>query len=76
MFAEIDDGGDYDRHNCCFFVCTEHGLLMNFCKMLIGLKDSPVEHEIQLNPEGASWFLIHLTVYKSRFFVNALKKIE
>ena len=30
VFAELDDGGDYTEHNCCFFVSTEYGLLMNF----------------------------------------------
>ena len=49
VFAEIDDGGDYVEHNCCFFVGTENGLLMNFCKNLAGLKRNPVGYKIQLN---------------------------
>lgn len=49
VFAELDDGGDYSRHNCCFFVRTEHGLLMRFCDRLAWLKSSPVGSEIQLN---------------------------
>ena len=49
VFAEIDDGGDYAEHNCCFFVSTEYGLLMNFCENLVRLKKNPVGYEIQLN---------------------------
>ena len=49
VFAELDDGGDYTRHNCCFFVNTEYGLLMNFCERLVQLKDNPAGDEIQLN---------------------------
>lgn len=48
VFAELDDGGDYARHNCCFFVNTEYGLLMNFCERLAQLK-SDAACEIQLN---------------------------
>ena len=49
VFAEIDDGGSYAEHNCCFFVNTEYGLLMNFCDRLVQLKERPVGYEIQLN---------------------------
>ena len=49
VFAELDDGGDYAEHNCCFFVNTEHWLLMNFCKSLAQLKKNPVGYEIQFN---------------------------
>ena len=54
VFAELDDGGNYDKHNCCFFVNTEHGLLMRFSERLARLKDCPVGYEIRLiNPETA-----------------------
>ena len=49
VFAELDDGGNYTEHNCCFFVSTEHGLLMNFCEGLSCLKNYPTGYEIQLN---------------------------
>ena len=49
VFAELDDGGDYAKHNCCFFVNTEYGLLMEFCSKLAELKINPVGCEIQLN---------------------------
>lgn len=49
VFAEIDDGADYTEHNCCFFVSTEYGLLMNFCEKLVRLKNHSVGYEIQLN---------------------------
>ena len=49
VFAELDDGGDYTEHNCCFYVSTEYGLLMSFCERLVQLKKSPIGYEIQLN---------------------------
>lgn len=49
VFAELDDGGNYTEHNCCFYVNTEYGLLMSFCESLIQLKKNPVGYEIQLN---------------------------
>ena len=49
VFAELDDGGNYTEHNCCFFVGTEYGLLMDFCKSLAYLKNFPVGYEVQLN---------------------------
>lgn len=49
VFAELDDGGDYTEHNCCFYVSTEYSLLMSFCEGLVKLKKNPVGYEIQLN---------------------------
>ncbi len=49
VYAELDDGGSYDKHNCCFFVNTEYGLLMDFCDSLIRLKNGSVGCEISLN---------------------------
>ena len=49
IYAELDDGGNYTEHNCCFFVGTEYGLLMNFCESLVSLKNNPVGCEIHLN---------------------------
>ena len=49
VFAELDDGGNYTEHNCCFYVSTEYGLLMSFCESLVQLKKNPVGYEIQLN---------------------------
>ncbi len=49
VFIELDDGGDYTKHNCCFFVGTEYGLLMHFCDKLAQLKESPEDCEIQLH---------------------------
>ena len=48
VFAELDDGGDFTEHNCCFFVSTEYGLLSSFCERLVQLKKKPVGYEIQL----------------------------
>ncbi len=49
VFAELDDGGDYTEHNCCFFVNTEYGLLMSFCENLVQLKENLAGYEIHLN---------------------------
>ena len=49
VFAELDDGGNFTEHNCCFFVGTEYGLLMSFCESLVCLKTHPVGYEIRLN---------------------------
>ena len=49
VFAELDDGGNYTEHNCCFYVSTEYGLLMSFCESLVQLKKNPIGYEIQLN---------------------------
>lgn len=48
-FAEVDDGGKYSEHNCCFFVSTEYGMLMTFCERLVCLKNKPAGYKIQLN---------------------------
>lgn len=49
VYAELDDGGNYSEHNCCFFVETEYGLLMNFSEHLDRLKNRPVGFEVRLN---------------------------
>ena len=49
VFAELDDGGNFTEHNCCFFVGTEYGLLMRFCESLVCLKTHPVGYQISLN---------------------------
>ena len=49
VFAELDDGGSFTKHNCCFFVGTEYGLLMNFCENLSCLKKCSVGYEVRLN---------------------------
>lgn len=49
VFSEIDDGGDYTDHNCCFYISTEYGLLMSFCESLVHLKKNPAGYKIQLN---------------------------
>ena len=49
VFAELDDGGDYNRHNCCFYINTEMGLLERFCIRLQQLKHSTSDMKIVLN---------------------------
>lgn len=49
VFMELDDGGGFDKHNCCFYVNTEYGMLMNFCKSLNYLKTNLPGFALQLN---------------------------
>ncbi len=49
VFMELDDGGDYSNHNCCFFVNTETGLLEKFKNQLIQLKRQQSGFEVVLN---------------------------
>ena len=35
VYMELDDGASYDKHNCCFFIKTEIGLLNSFGKSLL-----------------------------------------
>lgn len=49
VYAELDDGGKHSEHNCCFFVETEYGLLMNFGERLDRLKNRPAGCEVRLN---------------------------
>lgn len=50
VFMELDDGGGFDTHNCCFYVNTEYGRLMQFCNSLHHIKTNPTGFELQLNP--------------------------
>ncbi len=52
VYAELDDGGTYSKHNCCFYINTEYGLLMNFCKRLQNFKKCSNYIEINLNDEA------------------------
>ncbi len=49
VYMEIDDGGDFDRHNCCFYINTEVGLLMSFCDHLDKLKYISTGYGFSLN---------------------------
>lgn len=48
-FMELDDGGKYSSHNCCFYINTEMGLLKTFCDRLEQLKYMPIGANILLN---------------------------
>lgn len=50
VFTEVEDGGDRETHNCCFYVHTECGLLRQFCYELLSLKDCAAGREVHLNP--------------------------
>ena len=48
VFMELDDGGKYSEHNCCFYINTEIGLLTTFCKKLPRLKHEYPKCRLQL----------------------------
>ena len=48
VYMEIDDGASYEKHNCCFFIKTEIGLLNRFGKSLILLSEKGVGKKITL----------------------------
>lgn len=47
-FMELNDGGNLDTHNCCFYVKTELGLLFNFNSKLSLLNESNIGMIISL----------------------------
>lgn len=49
VYMELDDGGDYSSHNCCFYLNTEIGLLERFCKKIPVLKQEMLGIEVVLN---------------------------
>lgn len=49
VFMELEDGGGFDRHNCCFYVNTETGFLTSFCERLIRLKQGDLGFQLALN---------------------------
>ena len=51
VFMELDDGGDYSSHNCCFYLNTEMGLLERFCKRLPMIKQNSLGAQINLNDD-------------------------
>ena len=51
VFMELDDGGKFSKHNCCFYVNTEIGLLTTFCKRLPRLKQNEFGTHLILNED-------------------------
>ncbi len=51
VYMELDDGGDYGIHNCCFYLNTEIGLLERFCGKLPQLKQKTSKTRIILNDD-------------------------
>ena len=49
VYMEIDDGASLAKHNCCFYLKTEIGLLNNFGQSLILLNDVGIGTKITLN---------------------------
>ncbi len=52
VYMELDDGGNYSSHNCCFYINTEIGLLTSFCEKLPQLKLKASGTRVVLNDDG------------------------
>ncbi|MEA4833156.1 MAG: hypothetical protein VB118_11150 [Oscillospiraceae bacterium] len=52
VYMELDDGGSYDKHNCCFFINTEVGLLQRFGKSLVLLNERGIAKQLFLNDDN------------------------
>ena len=48
VYMEIDDGASYNRHNCCFYIETEIGLLNDFGSSLISLCEKGIGRKVTL----------------------------
>lgn len=48
VYMELDDGASYNKHNCCFYIETELGLLNSFGKSLISLSEEGVGKKVAL----------------------------
>lgn len=48
VYMELDDGASYIKHNCCFFVKTEAGLLNSFGKSLTFLNEQGIGKKVTL----------------------------
>lgn len=51
VYMELDDGGDYCSHNCCFYLHTELGFLERFCESLPQLKQKSLGVKVTLNED-------------------------
>ena len=48
VYMEIDDDGPLDKHNCCFYIKTELGILNNFAKKIININSKDIDIKVQL----------------------------
>ena len=49
VYMELDDGGEFSDHNCCFYINTEYGLLQRFRDQLPKLKQPELFSVVRLN---------------------------
>ncbi|MCL2149984.1 MAG: hypothetical protein FWH51_03515 [Dehalococcoidia bacterium] len=49
VYMEIDDGASFDKHNCCFFIRTEIGLLEHFGNSIAMLNEHGIGKKVILN---------------------------
>ena len=48
VYLELNDGGDLNKHNCCFYIDTEIGLLYEFNQKLDTIKNGEIGTVISL----------------------------
>ena len=49
VYCEIDDGASLEKHNCCFFVKSEIGLVNRFGKSLFNINNGEIGAKAELN---------------------------
>lgn len=52
IFMELNDGGDLDKHICCFYINTELGILQDFNSKLSALMNPVIGTSVSLVEEG------------------------
>jgi hypothetical protein len=46
---QLDNGSSLEKHNCCFYIETELGLLLQFARNIKSLNDYSKEARVSLN---------------------------
>lgn len=49
VYMELDDGGKFSKHNCCYYIESELGMLEVFAKALIQMLDPTTGQKAVLN---------------------------
>lgn len=48
VYMELDDGGTFDKHNCCFFINTDIGALNELGFSLYSLEQGEIGTKVQM----------------------------
>lgn len=48
VYSEIDDGASFEKHNCCFFIESEIGLVNRFGKSLLNMNNGEIGNKAEM----------------------------